>query len=90
MRCLNQPQKYKKMGTKKQALRNLSKSWRAAKKARAKIIDKVKRDYMKMIVKHTSKGYAAEMVAAKYGITPRTLARYVKGSYTENGVKKEY
>ena len=78
------------MGTRKQALKNLRKSWRAAKKARSKIIAKVKRDYIRMIVRHTSKGYAAEIVAAKYGITPRTLARYVKGSYTENGEKKEY
>lgn len=79
------------MGTKKVALKNLKKSWKAMLKERGKIIGPIRREYAKMMKRahrYNSKAEIMEIIGAKFGVVPRTVYRYVNGTYDRNGKKQ--
>lgn len=56
---------------------NLRKSWERMAAARARILPKIRGDYNRMIAKHLQKKYVVETLAAKYGVSERTVYNYV-------------
>jgi predicted AAA+ superfamily ATPase len=45
--------------------------------ARAKILPKIRKDYNRMLAKHLKNNYVVATLAAKYGISERTVYNYV-------------
>jgi len=56
---------------------NLRKSWERMAAARAKILPKIRKDYNRMLAKHLKNNYVVATLAAKYGISERTVYNYV-------------